>query len=272
MIKYNQVLNRDIEGQKTTAIMSGGVEDPIQVPSASVIPKDSSTLEAGVIYVGYAWGNQYGQTMGSPTISISVAPNQELVVTLPTRPAFASKAFIYMGTSPDLLKLQAEITSNQYRKDTRFIEGFGPQNYNDSYEWVTPVSMRGGLASGNAIIGQVKLTDGSNGAVINANGSLNIVHRNVAGQELFTGTHPGQVQIRKRSAKEPFEGNANRTHTFSELMHGFVISNDGIANIQITIGSDTFKVFPGEVFDEEFDPFTTVTITGSSPYRAYGRG
>jgi hypothetical protein len=73
-------------------------------------------------------------------------------------------------------------------------------------------------------------------------------------------------------AKEPFSGSANMTKTFTTTMRGFVISNDGAADLTFTIGAYTFKVKAGEVFEETFAPFTSVSIVATSAYRAYGRG
>src|SRR5690242_13245571 len=64
-----------------------------------------------------------------------------------------------------------------------------------------------------------------------------------------------------RSAKQPFSGTANTTYTFTNSMRGFVISNDGVADLTFTISGDTYTVKSGEVFDDVFDPFTVVTVT-----------
>jgi len=53
------------------------------------------------------------------------------------------------------------------------------------------------LPAGSAIIGQVKLTDGTDMLLINTNGSINIVPVNSAGAELFSTANPAQVQIAK---------------------------------------------------------------------------
>lgn len=79
------------------------------------------------------------------------------------------------------------------------------------------------------------------------------------------------VQIRGGAAKEPFSGTTNTTHIFTEPMYGFTISNDGDYDLTFTINSYSFRVKPGEVFSEFFDPFTEVSVTTTSPFRAYGR-
>jgi chitodextrinase len=80
-----------------------------------------------------------------------------------------------------------------------------------------------------------------------------------------------RTQSSIKLAKEPFNGSANLTKEFASEMNGFVISNDGNADLTFTIGGDTYTVKAGEVFEEEFASFTTVSITSSVAYRAYGK-
>jgi hypothetical protein len=75
-------------------------------------------------------------------------------------------------------------------------------------------------------------------------------------------THRGTV------AQEAWEGNATITKTFTENRYGFSIMNDGAADLTFTINSQTRTVKPGEAYSALFDPFTTVTITTTSAYRA----
>lgn len=72
-------------------------------------------------------------------------------------------------------------------------------------------------------------------------------------------------------AKEPFSGSANVTHTFTQSMSGFVISNDGASDLTFTIGTDTYTVKAGEVFEDLFNSFTVVTINSTVAFRAYGK-
>lgn len=71
-------------------------------------------------------------------------------------------------------------------------------------------------------------------------------------------------------AKEPFEGNKDVTKTFKEKMDGFVIANDGTADLDVVIHKETYKVKAGGSFVETFPPFTKVSIFTTSPFRAYG--
>ncbi|NOU68397.1 hypothetical protein GC096_30685 [Paenibacillus sp. LMG 31461] len=73
-------------------------------------------------------------------------------------------------------------------------------------------------------------------------------------------------------AKEPFSGTTNMTKTFTTPMMGFVISNDGMADLSFSIETDMYKVKAGEVFEEYFKPFTVVSIVATGAFRAYGRG
>jgi hypothetical protein len=80
------------------------------------------------------------------------------------------------------------------------------------------------------------------------------------------------VTLAGKNAREPFFGIANMTKNFSKPMNGFVIANDGGSDLTFTIGPDTFTVKANEVFTESFAPFTSVTVTTTVPFRAYGLG
>ena len=82
----------------------------------------------------------------------------------------------------------------------------------------------------------------------------------------------GSIVNTELSVKEVFEGSGNLTKSFAEPMRMFFISNDGADLITFTINGITVKVFQGEGFAEEFDPFTQVVITTTSDYRAYVKG
>jgi hypothetical protein len=51
------------------------------------------------------------------------------------------------------------------------------------------------LPAGANIIGQVKLSDGTDALAVNTNGSINIVPINSAGTELFTDANPGSMKL-----------------------------------------------------------------------------
>jgi hypothetical protein len=69
-------------------------------------------------------------------------------------------------------------------------------------------------------------------------------------------------------AMESWEGSANITKTFPGNRYGFSVVNDGTADLSFTINGQTRKVLPGEGYSSLFEPFTSVSITASKPYRA----
>lgn len=71
--------------------------------------------------------------------------------------------------------------------------------------------------------------------------------------------------------KQVLSGNTTQTHTFGSPMSEFCISNDGQSDLSFTIGAITVTVKAGEVFEELFEPFASVTITTTVPYRALVR-
>lgn len=90
-----------------------------------------------------------------------------------------------------------------------------------------------------------------------------------------SGTDSGNSEVAEKNlvaAEEPFSGNATVTHTFAKPMDYFVITNDDTTNnLTFTIGSKTVTVAPKENFDDKFDPFTSVTVTTTVAFRAYGK-
>ena len=80
------------------------------------------------------------------------------------------------------------------------------------------------------------------------------------------------VKAKGNKAKEPFADNVNTEHIFTQPMNGFVITNDGAADLTFTISGDTYIVKPNEVFIESFEPFTQVNVITIGAFRAYGLG
>ena len=75
----------------------------------------------------------------------------------------------------------------------------------------------------------------------------------------------------KKRAREPFAGSANQTINFISTVEELLLINDGEASLSFTAGYFTFTLKPGEVFDEEIDPFKTLKITATGAYRGYVR-
>lgn len=73
--------------------------------------------------------------------------------------------------------------------------------------------------------------------------------------------------------KDSFTGSTSVTKTYSSSMRGFTIINDDTTNnLTFTINSLTITVKAGEGFDGIFDPFTSVTVTTTVPFRAIVKG
>jgi hypothetical protein len=87
--------------------------------------------------------------------------------------------------------------------------------------------------------------------------------------ELIKGTLGGPYYTHRGTvAQEAWEGNATITKTFNENRYGFSVVNDGTTDLTFTINSQTRRVKPGESYSSLFDPFTSITITTTSAYRA----
>lgn len=76
------------------------------------------------------------------------------------------------------------------------------------------------------------------------------------------------VSLTGSIVKDKIYGSSNITKNYEAPMRGFEIVNDGVANLTYTINGMTFDVKAGEVDYNSFDPFTSVTITATSAYRA----
>jgi hypothetical protein len=74
-----------------------------------------------------------------------------------------------------------------------------------------------------------------------------------------------------RIVKDAWSGSTDITKNYASPMFGFGIVNDGTGDLTVTIGSISFTVKPGETFDDLFEGFTQIQITGNSAYRAVVR-
>jgi hypothetical protein len=74
-----------------------------------------------------------------------------------------------------------------------------------------------------------------------------------------------------RRAQEFFNGTGNLTKQFRDSREELVIINDGSADLTFTAGAITFTLKPGEVFDEELNPFESISITATGSFRGYVR-
>lgn len=67
---------------------------------------------------------------------------------------------------------------------------------------------------------------------------------------------------------DTWSGSANITKNFTKLCVGFSLKNDGSTDVTVTINTLTFVVKGGESFNGNFEPFSSLTITTTSAYRA----
>lgn len=72
-----------------------------------------------------------------------------------------------------------------------------------------------------------------------------------------------------KTVKDAFSGNATVTKTYGTAKTGILLTNDGASDVTMTVNGLTNTIKPTEVFDMLFDPFTSVTITTTSAYRAW---
>lgn len=90
--------------------------------------------------------------------------------------------------------------------------------------------------------------------------------------EVITGNHGANSFIeRGRIIKDAFNGSSTVTRNYQTKMYGFAIVNDGNSDLTVSINSFNIVVKSGESFDDLFDPFTSVTVTGNSAFRAVVR-
>lgn len=76
---------------------------------------------------------------------------------------------------------------------------------------------------------------------------------------------------RGRIIKDAFNGSSTTKKNYLTNMYGFAIVNDGDSDLTVSINSFNIVVKSGEAFDDLFDPFTSLTISGNSAFRAVVR-
>lgn len=69
-------------------------------------------------------------------------------------------------------------------------------------------------------------------------------------------------------AMEAWQGSVDSVQSFGSNRYGFSIANDGANDVTFTINAQTRTVKSGETYSALFEPFTSVTITATSAYRA----
>lgn len=86
----------------------------------------------------------------------------------------------------------------------------------------------------------------------------------------YGASNPVPITVTGSLPKEPFSGSTNALHTFTQAMNGFHIENKGISDLTFTIGTDTYTVSGGQVWEYPMSVFMEVTITTTVPYMAWG--
>jgi hypothetical protein len=76
---------------------------------------------------------------------------------------------------------------------------------------------------------------------------------------------------KSRRAQEFFSQADPFPKKFSGPREELVVINDGSADLTFTAGGITFTLKPGEVFDEEVNPFETINVTATGSFRGYVR-
>lgn len=74
-----------------------------------------------------------------------------------------------------------------------------------------------------------------------------------------------------KRAQEFFAGTGNLTKKFRGDREELVVINDGSADLTFKAGAIEFTLKPGEVFDEEINPFSAVEVTATGAFRGYVR-
>jgi len=193
------------------------------------------------------------------------------------------------------------------------------------------------LPVGSNLIGQVKLTDGTDVMLVNSNGSITVVNRQPDGTECFTASFPGfvaitslpevevkndsgnplavsvtglndvdvlslpplppgtnsigsvvvssipEVEIKNDSGTPLYTQLPNKvrdyiqtsgvtTRTYNTPMYSVLLMNDGATDMTLTVSGLTMTIKAGEVLDEAFPQFTSVTTTAANTFRMWVRG
>lgn len=72
-------------------------------------------------------------------------------------------------------------------------------------------------------------------------------------------------------AKDGFSGSTSKTIPFSAVMNSLVITNDGASNLTFTVLGNVYTLSPDVTFDEELEPFQSITVTATDSYFGYVR-
>jgi hypothetical protein len=102
-----------------------GIVNPSVAPSLSVAGTDG-TIPVGTYYVGYSYGNAYGETVISPLASIAVGSTNHITVAdLGAFPTNATYAKFYVSPAPNVVGVQLESVQAAHGAINLLLPGSG---------------------------------------------------------------------------------------------------------------------------------------------------
>lgn len=101
----------------------GTVANPTTAPTLSQSANAGSTLAAGTYYVTYTWVTANGETLVSPEASLAVTSGNNLVVTVPAKPANVTSVNVYIGTATGTGTKQGNTTGTTYTQSVALVSG-----------------------------------------------------------------------------------------------------------------------------------------------------
>lgn len=109
--------------ERSMVVVAGWFGDPIDDPlTAPVLTQAAggTTLTAGAYWVVYEWTNAAGDTLKSPQSTITITAGNKMIVTMPTLPANATGAKVFIGkaATPDTWFQQGTALTSVYEQTT----------------------------------------------------------------------------------------------------------------------------------------------------------
>lgn len=96
---------------ESSVVVPPAVANPTVAPTLGQSADAGETLPDTTYYVAYTWKNAVGETMVGPEASLLIAAGNRLNITIPSLPAGATSASIYVGTATGVLKYQTNLTT-----------------------------------------------------------------------------------------------------------------------------------------------------------------
>lgn len=133
-------LNEDAGGTPTAAKVIGTVANPTAAPVLSLTSDAGATLQLVKYYVAFSWVTPYGETLVSPSATITATALNDITVTIPALPVGATAANVYMSELPNNLLLQGNTATTTYVQATAIVNSLvNPSTFNTTGQWVTGV-------------------------------------------------------------------------------------------------------------------------------------